>query len=308
MLLTCKRLVRKMLGVESLARRITDTGNRTQQGLLALGNALHSARLTPEARLGAADYRRCAEVVALLRPCRVDGVGFVRVGGHHDGGYVMLDDFGPSGVGAAYGCGVGDEVSWEFAMAERGFDVFLYDHTVARPPVSHPRFRFSRTGLCGHPAVANCATLDALVAANGHENRRDLILKMDVEGAEWATLAAASEETLARFRQIVVEFHDLGDAIDPARRGPLLEVLAKLRRTHQSVHVHGNCTQLPVWIGDLVLPRVLEVTYVRREDHAGRFTPRDESFPTELDEPNLPGWPDIHLGRFGLPATDGTGS
>jgi hypothetical protein len=60
---------------------------------------------------------------------------------------------------------------------------------------------------------------------------------------------------------------------------------------------------VPVWIGGLVLPQVLEVSYVRRADHTGRFVPRDEVFPTDLDRPNLPDMPDLFLGRtFSSPA------
>ena len=77
-----------------------------------------------------------------------------------------------------------------------------------------------------------------------------------------------------------------------------------LAATHQPIHVHGNCFQPPVWIGDLVLPEAIEVSYVRRADHAGRFVPRDEAFPTALDRPNVPDTPDIFLGRtFSAPRT-----
>jgi hypothetical protein len=51
---------------------------------------------------------------------------------------------------------------------------------------------------------------------------------------------------------------------------------------------------------------VLEVSYVRRADHEGRFVPRDEVFPTTLDRPNLPAMPDVFLGRtFSSPAGKG---
>lgn len=50
-------------------------------------------------------------------------------------------------------------------------------------------------------------TLDALFAAHGIE-RCDL-LKIDVEGAEYAILCAAARETLARIDRIAGEYHDV---------------------------------------------------------------------------------------------------
>lgn len=58
--------------------------------------------------------------------------GFVRVGNAHDGGYVMLNDFAHRNI--AYSIGINDDVSWDFDMAERGFDVYMYDHTIEKLP------------------------------------------------------------------------------------------------------------------------------------------------------------------------------
>jgi hypothetical protein len=102
--------------------------------------------------------------------------------------------------------------------------------------------------------------------------------------------------------QIVVELHGMGDALTPEGHARIVAALAKLATTHQPIHVHGNCHDMPVWIGGLVLPQVLEVSSVRREDFAGRFVPRDEVFPTDLDRSNSPFLPNIYLGRtFSLP-------
>jgi len=299
MLVALKRLVCKLLGIDYVVRHIGASEDRLQRGLLLIGNALRYAREDPATLRDTPEYRRVAEAVGLLRPCRVDGLGFVRIGAGNDGGYVMLDAFEASGVAAAYSCGVGGDVSWDLDIASRGIDVWLYDHTVRRLPAEHPRFHFARTGLAGHAAQQGCRTLGQLIAANGHEGREDLILKMDIEGAEWDVLDETATATLEQFRQIVVEFHDLARVLDPVLRKPLIAVLEKLSRTHQVVHVHGNGCEVPIWIADLVLPQVMEVTYVRRRDFAGRFAPHTGTFPTELDRPNRPGLPDIFLGRFG---------
>jgi hypothetical protein len=55
---------------------------------------------------------------------------------------------------------------------------------------------------------------------------------------------------------------------------------------------------LPILIGDLVLPPVLEVTYVRRPDVAERIAGPAGPFSTANDQTNMPDWPDVYLGWF----------
>jgi len=51
-------------------------------------------------------------------------------------------------------------------------------------------------------------TLDSIFEAN--EIERCAVLKMDCEGAEWAILEAASDDTLSRIDRIVGEYHTVG--------------------------------------------------------------------------------------------------
>ena len=86
----------------------------------------------------------------LLSPMDVPGVPFVRRGRDGDGGYVQLDDLGT--VHAAYSIGIGSDVSWDVAMADLGVEIWQYDHTIARPPQSHPKFHFQSIGLAATPS------------------------------------------------------------------------------------------------------------------------------------------------------------
>ena len=96
----------------------------------------------------------------------------------------MLDALRPPAVTAGYSFGVGHDVSWDVAVAGRGIDLFFYDHTVKRLPEPVPRGRFVRTGIRGREPVAGQKTIEQVLADNGHAGRRDLVLKMDIEGAE----------------------------------------------------------------------------------------------------------------------------
>jgi len=291
-----KRCFRGLVGTDALERRHREHDLRVRRDALLLGNALATAQLDRASLEHVSDYRRVAEVTGMLRTWAVEGIDLVRIGGDLDGGYVMLDTLRPPAVTAGYGFGVGHDVSWDVAVAGRGIDLALYDHTVRGLPEPVPRARFVRQGIRGVEAVPGCRTLAEVIADNGHVGRTDLVLKMDIEGAEWPVLAEVTGATLAQFAQIAIEFHGLSRVLAPDGHAEIVAGLAKLAATHVPVHVHGNSYHLPVWIGDLVLPEVLEVTWVRRRDHEGRFVPRTEPFPTDLDRPNLPDRPDIFLG------------
>lgn len=80
-----------------------------------------------------------------LKIRRAENVSFVRVGQNGDGGYVMADDFRKGGI--AYSFGISTEISWDFAMSQRGYDIFMYDMTIDGLPFENEKFPFSRKVL-----------------------------------------------------------------------------------------------------------------------------------------------------------------
>ena len=243
---------------------------------------------------GLAGRDRVRAILRLIEPCDATGFRKVRVGGEGDGGYVMLDDF--AGVAAAYSLGIDSDASWDAAVAARGIDVFQYDHTVDGPPEANPRFRFRRCGIAGKDR-APFRSLPSLMEENGHlAGGGDLLLKCDIEAAEWEALAALTPEHLGLFRQIVVEFHGLRDLHVPEFAAIAGPVLAALTAGHRVVHVHGNnCAGYAITAG-LPVPTVLELTFARRDGK--RFTRPRRPFPTGLDRPNDPAAADYALGFF----------
>ena len=145
---------------------------------------------------------------ALLTVKKIVGKNLIRVGKHNDGGYIMVDNFQNSGV--AYSFGISDDVSWDADMAARGYEIFMYDPTIDALPAANPKFHFFREGIAGTDIDdRSFNTLEHFIGANGHANCDNMILKMDVEGAEWDFLATVSSEILSRFDQMTFEFHSL---------------------------------------------------------------------------------------------------
>ena len=232
------------------------------------------------------------KALALLRalaPSRCTSAAKARYGRIGDGGYVHLDHF--DGLDAAISLGIGSEVSWDVAMAEHGLEVYQFDNSVDAPPTASPRFHFTRATVGegnGELGLAEIVAIAGVVPAR-------TILKIDVEGAEWDLLAAAPDDLLGAFPQIVCEFHGLGSSAFFLDVEVRLATLARLNAHYRVIHIHGNNTSGVRLIGSLAIPEVLEVTYASRSRYV--FTDSDEVFPTELDAPNDPGLREIVLGR-----------
>ena len=174
----------------------------------------------------------------------------------------------------------------------------MYDHTISDLPIQHPKFHYFQTGVTGHKKGENLKTLGDLIIENGHTKCKNLILKMDIEGSEWDVLEEISPEVIKQFSQIAIEFHGLSNSVYSDKCESIARVLKKINETHQSVHVHANSTGIPIWIGKLVLPAILEVTYVRRADMEGRLIQKSRQFPTKIDQPTFKNSPDMYLGNF----------
>ena len=235
------------------------------------------------------------DALRLLRPFTLEGARKVRVGRFFDGGYVMLDRLGD--VKVAYSLGINDDVSWDLDIASRGISIFQYDHTIAGLPEEHPLFHWEPVCIAGHiDEAASCQTLEALIKRNGHEGRRDMILKCDIEGAEWALLRATPTTVLQSFQQIVLELHNMSFLADYHHGNNVRRALLNLTASHRVVHVHANNFAPYEVIGGVPVPAVLELTLARKDE--GDFVESMETFPTEFDMPCYSEVADLYLGRF----------
>jgi hypothetical protein len=289
-----KRLLsifRRLLGTEQILQQ-------QQKILLMSENALNYSLLDPEKLKSTITYKRCSEIISLLSPMDLKGEKYVRVGGSYDGGYVLVDNFQMGKVDAAYSFGIGNDVSWDEDIANLGIDVFMFDRSINRFPKNNLKFHCFKKNVTGYEKGANLQTLHELIVENGHALCKNLIMKMDIEGCEWDVFEETASEIIDQFSQLVVEFHGLPAAVYDKSYLSVVNVLKKIKQTHQSIHVHANGAGIPLRIGSLVLPEMLEVTYIRRIDVIDKLIANTRQFPTELDQPTIKGWPDLYLGTF----------
>src|SRR5262245_1319680 len=148
------------------------------------------------------DDERILELISLLKPKRTD-CNLKRFGSTQgDGGYLLPDDL--DGIGACVSPGVSTECSFDTQIADLGIDVYLADASVSGPPVFHERFKFSKIYLDAFNS-GQTITIDDFCKSISPGS--DLLLQMDIEGAEYRVLNSASESLLSRFRIMVIEFH-----------------------------------------------------------------------------------------------------
>ena len=235
----------------------------------------------------------------LLKIKKVVGKNFVRLGKFNDGGYIMVDNFNVSGGGIAYSFGINRDVSWDTDMVKHGYDVFMYDPTIDALPYNHDKFHFFKEGIGGaKDEKKSLDTLENFIKTNGHEKKSNMILKMDVEGAEWDFLSTVTSETLSKFDQMTFEFHHFVRPKTQAEMDRVVDCLCKINRTHSLVHLHANNYGWFISIDDKILfPDTLELNYVKTSNYELDY---DENIclPTTLDEVNNPKLPDIPLGLW----------
>ena len=234
------------------------------------------------------------EIWKLLHISKAEDYELIRLGRNNDGGYIMLDDFS-SDDKIAYSFGISRDVSWDKAMASRGYDVFMYDHTIDSLPEENERFHWFKLGISDSSTNdERLKTLECLIGQNHHEGKQNMILKMDVEGAEWGFLENVKPETLNRFSQILFEFHGMNE---PRFYGRIPNILRKLNQTHKLIHIHGQNAGYYICTGGKTFCNQIEVSYVRSDRYAFNED-HDVKLPIDIDMTALYWADDVELGRW----------
>jgi hypothetical protein len=218
----------------------------------------------------------------------------IRVGGDGDGAYLLPDDL--DGVVACFSPGVANQIGFEQELSERwSIPAYLCDASVDPANLSlDPNRQFFSPRWLGSFDGGKTQSLDAWVLTSHHGDAGDLLLQMDIEGAEYNCLLAASDSVLQRFRVIVVELHWL-DLLGSARflNQRVLPTLRKLHQGFDCVHAHANNCCGNADLGPVTVPRVLELTYYRRDRNNPPLHPWG---PHPLDVVNVPAKPPLPLG------------
>lgn len=224
-----------------------------------------------------------SELLEIFNPTSHD---FIRLGNEHDGGYVIVDTL--KNLDSVLSLGVGSDISFEEALSTHVNRIDLYDHTVPQLPININNANFYRLGI-SEESRPNFVTLSQAVESFPDDD--NILLKMDIESSEWNVLASIPSKTLNRFEQIVVEFHGLINIDNPEHADQVIEALRNLNQTHKLVHLHMNNYEPIRIVGGIVMPNVLEATYLKATESNFIHIPRPRGF--YLNHPNNPNKIDI---------------
>jgi hypothetical protein len=235
------------------------------------------------------------EFLGLIKKLRVSdpGVPLVRLGSPNDGGYVipdLLPDFE-----YAFSAGVADNSDFEYDLAESGIPVNMIDFSVQMPARTHELFQFSKVALAPITQGSSFISLEDWVSSSG-VSFSNMLLKMDIEGAEWRVLYETPDETLARFEVVIVEFHWFESVKDLWAFGVIESVLTRLLKFFDLIHVHGNNHARNLEIFGVLLPEVAELTFLRKK--TGIASAGAPPKTPGLDKPNNRHAPEIKLDGF----------
>ena len=214
-----------------------------------------------------------------LQPVTLQNCRLKRFGEPSDGGYLVCGNL-LDHVAAGYSYGISGYDGWGCDVATiLRVPVHEYDCFDLRAPNCGGRTVFHGECIGKEEATLDGRPFDTLehqLASNGHGASR-IVMKIDVEGAEWDVFMSSSDEVLDRIDQLIVEFHGTGEL-------RFLKDVQRLERYFHVANLHMNnhaCSDkdapFPAW--------AYEVLFVSKRLAVGDVAPRTTPF-HELDRPN----------------------
>jgi hypothetical protein len=259
--------------------------HRGREARAALMRQRHPAEPVPPA---VAEQRRA--LFALLQPVALANCVLERFGEANDGGYLMCGNL-LGEVQTAYSYGISGYDGWGCEISRKhDVPVHQYDCFNTTQPMclfGEPVFHAECVGDAAETIDGRAFdTVTNQLARNGDQSKR-IVLKIDVEGAEWASLLSTPDDTLRRVDQLAIEFHWAeNETFDWVHDERYLRVVTRLREHFEVAHLHYNNTSC---IDDLqpFPSHAFEALFVSKR-LAIVAPERRATIPHPLDAPNNP--------------------
>jgi len=200
-----------------------------------------------------------------------------RIGTPNDGGYIIIDNIGKYDIllsgGISNNCLFEKEFTEKFLVPG-----LLFDHTINKLSHQNELLTLYRERL------NNQNNLELYL-----DKYQDVLIKMDIEGSEYEVVDSWKDSTLRKIKQFVIEFHN------PYEQHKL-KTLQKLLKYHTILHIHGNNCCGFKKINNTNMPKILEITAVRKDILSRYNINLNQNFlPSNIDQPNVSSKEDLIL-------------
>lgn len=237
-------------------------------------NGWFISNATPESKIN--------ELIKRLYPFNTQ-LELTRLGSQGDGGYLVPNDL--ENITACFSPGVDVISDFELDCYKKDMKIFMADKSVSAPNINLNinQYDFIKKFI-GPVCNDDFITMDQWFADSKLDEKSELILQMDIEGAEYLSLINMSEKMLNRFRIMTIEFHTLNLLFDPSFFSIAQAAFDILLKNHTVVHSHPNNGCKLYNKKGIMIPDVIELTFLRND----RITERTfaKSFPHPLDADN----------------------
>jgi len=171
-----------------------------------------------------------------LEPVALTNCAFQRFGEDHDGGYLLCSNL-LANVKAGYSYGISGYDGWGCDVSTRQHvPVHEYDCFNTKVPVCKTgRTIFHPECVGGVARTEDGRPFDTVLgqlAKNG-DAAHHVVMKMDVEGAEWDSLPVLTDDALNRIDQLVIELHGV-------KEQKYVDVVKRLKQFFYVANVHVN--------------------------------------------------------------------
>lgn len=207
--------------------------------------------------------RELNQLIEFLQPKKTD-LALIRIGGIGDGAYLVPDDL----RGISLCLSPGSNKQWNFEndlLRNFGIKSAIMDRLENKPTNLSREIRFKDSWL-GILDDTSFTTMESWLNELGTDADSDLLLQMDIEGAEYDILFTLPERILQRFRIMIIEFHYSNRFVNSELFLHFhKKIFETIERNFEVVHFHGNNCCGKWKMRDLSLPVVFEVTFLRRD-------------------------------------------
>ncbi len=180
----------------------------------------------------------------LLQPIALANCEMDRFGEANDGGYLMCGNL-LAGARSGYSYGISGYDDWG-CQVSKAIDAPVHQYDCF--DTTRPTCLFGDTVFHEECVGATTETIDGRrfdtvdnqFVGNGDGAKR-IVMKIDVEGAEWDTLLAIPDATLGRIDQLAVEFHwSEDDNFNWIHDDKHQRVVRRLKQFFEIAHLHFN--------------------------------------------------------------------